>query len=334
MFDRRKFLSYAGVAGLGVLAGAGLPHPAPFKLEHFGYEYNAQATKAFEQRDRWKASDFDGDIVGVGKNKVIRLWKLWERAAGCTFEPHLQEMGDCVGQALALGLETQSGVRTISDKTHDWVGKVSTELLYIAARIEVGRGAMGWRDGTPGVWAVEAAERFGVLPRADYGKGIDVSKYNPELARRLSGCWLGRPGEGVPKWLEPIMVQNPLRRAIRIDGGFDQAADFVASGYPILLCSQIGYVKKTDDQGFLLRSRVPWRHAMLLWGVDTLSKRQGGCIANSWDKDWYEVRAYHKHSTPDGCFWCDRDNIDLMLASNDCFAIVEFSGPIKRKLIT
>lgn len=334
MLSRRSLLSYAGVAGLAAAAGHYIPSPRPFNPERFGYTFDLGATQRFEQRERWKASDFDGDIKGAGRNKVVRLWKLWERAAGHEFVPHLQEIGDCVGQAMALGLETQSAVRTISDQVYDWVGKISTELLYIASRIEVGQGQFGWREGSTGAWVVEAAERFGVLPRANYGKGIDVSKYNPKLAKDLSSCWRGRPGEGVPKWLELQMLQNPLRRAVRIDGGFDQAADYVGSGYPILLCSQIGYVTVTDDDGFLLRSRKPWPHSMLMWGVDTLSKRQGGCIANSWGDDWYNVRGYHKHGTPAGSFWVDRGNLDLMLESNDCFALVEFNGPVKRKLIT
>lgn len=334
MLNRRNLLAYAGVGALGAFAGQYIPSQKPFSLDRFGYTFDLQASQRFEQRERWKASDFDGDILGAGKNKLVRLWKMWERASGKAFAPHLQAIGDCVSQAMALGLETQSAVRTVSDQVYDWVGKVSTELLYIASRIEVGRGQFGWRDGSNGAWMVEAAERFGVLPRADYGKGIDVSKYNPKLAKDLSGCWRGRPGEGVPKWLEPAMVQNPLRRAIRIDGGFDQAADFVASGYPILLCSQIGYALTTDDEGFLLRSRKPWPHSMLLWGVDTMSKRHGGCIANSWDIDWYNVRGYHKHGTPAGCFWADRGNVDMMLASNDCFALIEYNGAVKRRLIT
>jgi hypothetical protein len=330
MFNRRSLLSFTGAATLGALVGRNTP---PFEpISKFGYLPCLQATQRFEMRDRWRASDFDGDILGGGKNKVIRLWKLWERAAGTPFEPHKQTIGDCVAQAQALGLETQSAVRTISDQVFDWVGKVSTELLYITSRIEVGRGALGWSEGSNGAWMVEAAERLGVLPRADYGKGIDVSTYNPRLAKELSSCWRNRPGQGVPSWLEPLMAQNPLRRAVRIDGGFDQAADFVAAGYPILLCSGIGYTLATDDDGFLLRSRKPWHHAMLLWGTDTVSKRQGGCIANSWGYGWYEVGGHHRHGTPKGCFWADRGNIDLMLESNDCFAIVEFSGPVKRKL--
>lgn len=334
LLNRRSLLYFAGAATLGAIAGRYAPASKPLTLDRFGYFPNLQATQRFEQRDRWEASDFDGDILGAGKNKVIRLWKMWERAAGIKFEPHRQDIGDCVSQALALGLETQSGIRTVVDQVFDWVGKISTELLYIASRIEVGRGQYGWSDGSNGAWAVEAAEKFGVLPRSNYGQGIDVSKYNPKLAKSLSGCWRNLPGQGVPSWLEPQMVRNVLHRAVRIDGGFDQAADYVASGYPILLCSQIGYTLTSDDDGFLLRSRKPWPHSMLLWGTDTLSKRQGGCIANSWGKDWFKIRGYHKHSTAPGSFWADRGNIELMLESNDCFALIEFNGPTRRKIIT
>lgn len=326
MLSRRKLLTLAAATTV-------FPTTALFPAKTFkgGWTPNEEAQRAFETRPDWRASMFDGDIRGTGRNKVVRLWKLWERVSGTPFMPHFQEIGDCVSQSMALGLETQAAVQVASgEEDATWEGKISTEALYIAARIEVGQGALGVFDGCTGSWMAEAAEKYGVLPRADYGKGFDVSKYNPGLARSLSASPPRRRVEGIPKWLEPVMAERKLGRAVRIDQGYDQAADYVANGYPIMLCSSVGYYDGVDSDGYLRMSLEMWNHAMLLWGIDTRSRRQGGNIANSWGNNWYPPGTTHKYGCPAGCFWADRDNIDLMLSEGDSYAIIEYRGLVRR----
>lgn len=329
MLSRRALLQIAAAAALTPTTR--FDEPVLNLGRCYGWVDSETSRLQFKQRDLWAASDVDREIRGTGKDRIVRLWKIWEQVAGREFDPHKQTIGDCVSQAMALGLETQSAVSIVSGGDYEWQGKISTEALYIAARIEIAQGLFGMNDGCTGVHMVQAAERYGVLP-CDYGQGFDVSKYNPTLAKQLAYSPKFQPGEGVPKWLEPKMAENKLRRGVLINGGFDQAADFVSNGYPILLCSNVGYKYRSDSQGFLGRSFFPWPHSMLLWGIDTRSRRQGGNIANSWDKDWYKQTALHKLGCPAGCFWADRKNINSMLARGDSYALVEYHGPQRRKL--
>lgn len=321
MISRRNVLKLATAAALVPHA----PH-SPTPLLTGGWVDSPDARARFQQRKLWRASDVEGDIRGISKGKVIRLWKLWERVAGIPFSPHLQEIGDCTSQALALGLETQSAVTIAKGGKWKWQGKLSTEALYIASRIEVGKGEYGHDEGSNGAWIVEAAERFGVLPRDVYPE-FNVKEYNPELAYRLADCPMRQPGQGVPDSLEPTMFEHRLLRGVLIDGGFEQAADFVAGGYPVLLCSSQGFRLTPDSMGFLLPSIMNWDHAMLLWGIDRRSKRESGSIENSWGAAWVNPGSSHKYGTPPGGFWVDRHIIDDMLSAGDSYALVEYHGP-------
>lgn len=329
MPSRRKFLRNGTVASGAVLAG--MTPSVTIQMMTGGWIRCEQAMYEWRRRRIWAATQVDGKIRDTGRNRVIRLWKIWERVAKTDFVPHRQEIGDCVSQACALGLETQSAVNNLRyGGKFDWQGKISTEALYIAARGDIAQGAFGPFDGCTGSYMVRACEQLGVLPRDKYSNGdehFDVSEYNPRLAKELASSPLYRPIEGIPKWLEPRMGKTKLLHGVLIDGGWRQACDFVANGYPIMLCSGVGYDTKPDSDGFLRKQRKGWNHSMLLWGIDSASTREGGCIANSWGDNWVEPGSTHKYGCPPGCFWADAHNIDKMLADEDSYALVEYRGP-------
>jgi hypothetical protein len=273
------------------------------------------------------ASDVERPIRGSGKNKTVRLWKAWEKAFNRPFESHVQDIGDCVSQAGALAVETKASVQVVNGEDRAPIEKISTEALYIASRIEIGNRALKLLDGSTGAWLAAALEKYGTLFRRNYGQGFDVSKYNPKLARVLGGS-----REGIPSWLEPEMAKHKTDRLVRIDAGWDQACDFIGSGHPVVLCSSVGFNTETDKYGILHR-RGTWNHAMLLWGIYTEGPKSmhAGCIQNSWPVPWF-VGPDFKIPCPGGSFWATYRDINSMLASGDCFALVAFDGPRKRKL--
>lgn len=327
MVDRRTVLKLSAVAAVTPSAVA-----AQSKMIFGGWRNIQSAKDYFRRRKVWAASQVDQAIRDTGKNKVVRLWKVWEEVAGKAFEPHKQLLGDCVSQAMALGLEVDSAIEVQRSESYHWTGKISTEAIYIASRIEVAGGALGFMDGSTGAWAVQAAEKYGTLQRKDYGEDFNVEKYNPEVVKRYAYSMFYTPGEGVPNRLEPEMAKLQLKRGVLIDQGFDQAADFVANGYPVFLAGRTGFRSQTDREGVILPSRAPWNHATLLWGIDTKSTRQVGCIANSWGDNWLKELAKYKYGTPSGCFWADRKDIEQLLSEGDSYALVGYTGPKRRDL--
>lgn len=275
-------------------------------------------------------SHHDRLIRGDGQGKVVRLWKVWEKAAGHEFEPHFQEMGDCSGQAGALGIEHTDAVQSLRNGT-PWSGKQSTEVPYIGGRIEVGEriiapGSKQPREGVPCSWVAESLETVGSLPRDKY-PGFDVSTYNPKLAYRMSQ----RGTEGLPPEIEAIAAKYKLK-AVTLDRGWPQACDLIDNGYPVIMGSSIGYFNRTDRDGFLQAGPI-WMHAMLLVGIDTRSRRQGGCVAQSWGLEWLEGKVYpHKYGCIPGGFWADARNIHKALMQGDSYALIEYDGIKKKKL--
>ncbi|MGN6133695.1 MAG: hypothetical protein ACTHK7_15980 [Aureliella sp.] len=276
-------------------------------------------------------SHHDRHIRGDGQGKVVRLWKVWERAAGSEFEPHRQDIGDCSGQAGALGIEHDDALQVLRNGGV-WAGKQSTEVPYIAGRIEIGEpkvresGGRQGREGVPVAWMVEAMEKFGSLPRRKY-PGFDVSTYNPKLAYLMSQVGT----EGLPREIEALAIKHKLK-AVNLDRGWPQACDLVDSGYPVIVGSSIGYFNHTDRDGFLQAGPI-WMHAMLLCGIDTKSRRQGGCLAQSWGYNWLEGRVYqHKYGCIPGGFWADARNIHRAIMQGDSYALIEYDGIKKKRL--
>lgn len=264
-------------------------------------------------------------IRGSGEGRRTLLWRFYEHAMGRTFEPHIQGIGDCVGQAYGLGVDTLSAVQIeLHGQSEEWKGKCSTEAIYGGSRIEIGKGTACFdrrgrpTDGTIGEWAAEYIRQYGVLLRDKY-PSYDLRQYSAKLARQ----W-GSYKVGVPDELEVVSKPHPVR-SVTLVKGWSDACDLIANGYPVILCSNVGFNMTADRDGFLPRGREPWYHSMLLWGIDTLSSRNGGCIANSWGSTWLSGPS-HALGTPPGCFWADAEVIDSMLKQGDSYAISQYVG--------
>jgi hypothetical protein len=133
-----------------------------------------------------------------------------------------------------------------------------------------------------------------------------------------------RSQKGVPKSLEKVAQQNPLLMAVKIDGGWDQATDCLSQGYPVMIGSSIGYNSRRNSSG-LLEQGGSWNHATLLWGYDTKSATEVGCIANSWPRNWISGPTY-KYKAPSSGFWTEARNVDRMLRQGNSYALSDIYG--------
>lgn len=269
-------------------------------------------------------------LTGTGKGKVVLLWKALELGSKQRYVPHWQKGNDCVGHTLGLGVDVLSAIQTVYNQAV-WQGKHSTEVIHAGSRIDIGVEKHGWRlarfwserrktlnygGGSTIVWAVEWLQDYGALVRDRYSK-YDLRTYN----RHLSYAWRNR---GVPADLKVLSAAHPVRTATLIDGGWEQACDLIANGFPIAVGSKVGFNNSYDADGFLKHDRV-WNHALLLFAIDSKSHRPGGCFANSKGPNWAKG-PQHKHGTPPGCFWADAGVIEKMLDKGVGYAISNFKG--------
>jgi len=273
-----------------------------------------------------RASRFTQAIRGASAGKASVLWPIYEKVTGTKFYPNFQgSYGTCCGEAGTMGAQFVSAIQIAEKKRpEEHKGPFSVEYTYASSRVEVGRGQIRRGDGSSGEWTAQSMQRLGLLPRGKYGK-YDLRVHDGATAR----AW-GRSGVGVPDELEALGKQHPIKLAPLVEN-WEEAADCIAAGSPVLLCSSVGYNEVCDRQGFLKHDRI-WWHAMLLVGADRRKgKREGGCIINSWGPDWL-VQRQHELGTPAGGFWADARVIDKAIKQRDSYALSDFVGFRRRNL--
>jgi len=330
--NRRTALKRCVSSVGGFFTGSGLIAPgfsrgAPSDLYtrgtsplYTGWIDDLEARKQFVKKYRYPFLSQQSDqIKGTGKGKKVLLWKLLEQVTGAPLVPHTQTIGDCVSHAYGLGVDILTAVRIIIFQMPErWLAEAATEIIYAGARVEVGGGKVGG-DGATGVWAAEFIRSWGVLLRQSYLNGAyDFTTYNGAAARELA-----RRGHGVPDELEPFCKLHPVKTCA-IVRSWEECRDAVANGYPVAMCSKLGFNTKRDKDGFLRRSLRPWYHSMAIIGIDDEYRRPGALVQNSWGSQWVEGPT--RHGQPAGSFWCDASTIDSGLRQGDSFALSGYVG--------
>lgn len=297
----------------------------PFKIGeqpaniYTGWQFNRDAQQHFIKKHRHPFfSQLNQSIKGSSDNKVVMLNQFFNKALGRPSKPHDQKLGDCVSHAFALAVDYLTAVQIYMQNTPErWVAECATEPIYGGSRVEIGKG-MVWGDGSTGFWAAEWLTSYGALLRQQY-PGFDFTKYNPKTAREF-----GR--KGCPDSLEPVAKLHPVKTTALV-GDFDSLCDAINNGYPVAVCSSVGFGMNSDrwvrdGEGFL-RRRGRWGHAMLAVGFDKKSTRKGACIENSWG-DW--VKGPTQYDQPQGSFWVDANTVNAMLSEGDSHALSQYVG--------
>lgn len=325
--NRRQALIRMGAAA------AGLTFPTYTKADgtrvvQAGWQHSPEARNEFiRTHQKPHLHQMGAAIKGTSRGKSVLLHQVYERVTKQTFKPHNQKhVGTCAAESSTLGAEFAAAIQIgLLKKNEEWRGKFAVEITYAGARIEIGKGRVSARfDGTTVAECARFLNEYGVVLRKKYGD-LDLSIHDPDLARRL-----GRPGVGVPDELEAIAKEHPVQ-TVALVSSWDEAADCIANGHPVVIGSNIGYSYKTDKDGFLPQLEE-WWHAMLLMGIDRRQgKREGGLWANSWPEKWVSGPK-HELGTPAGCFWADARYIDRAIKQGDAFALSNFKGFPRRNL--
>jgi hypothetical protein len=333
--NRREMLSMMlGAAGTAYTGSLILPQtgfaseifsPTTFKAPYFGWVPDEKAKEEFiERNDKPFLKDHGDDIKGLGAGKVALLYKFFEYVTQAPLVPHYQTAPDCVSHSFGLGVDVLTAVQMAwQNKRERWVAKCATEIIYGGARIEVAEGVAGNDGGARGVWAAEFVRDWGVLLRKAYLNGkFDYTTYSGEVANQL-----GRAG--VPDELEPLCRLHPVKTC-SIVTSWEECRDAVSTGCPVVMCSNIGFNKERDEDGFLREGWENWWHAMLIIAVDDRYKRPGALVQNSWGPRW--VTGPTRHGQPAGSFWVDADVIDKAMRQRDSIALSGYVGYPKVKL--
>jgi len=285
-----------------------------------GWNNDQKAVKQFVARNANPfITQLDDAIRGTGEGKVALLWRAFEDATGSKLMPHAQTIGDCVSHGYGSAVDILTCCQIILKRKFErWVAEAATEPIYAGSRVEIGGGKIRG-DGSMGVWAANWIRKYGILLRQEYVDGkFDFTTYSGNKARKM-----GARGAGVPDALEPIAKFHPVRTTSLVRT-WEECRDAVANGYPVIMCSNVGFKTRRDKDGFLRRGRRPWFHAMCIVGIDDDFRRPGACILNSWGEHW--VSGPTRHEQPVGSFWCDAATIDTAMRQGDSLAISGYNG--------
>lgn len=236
---------------------------------------------------------------------------------------------NCVSHATGLGIDILTSVQIAHHKYAErWVAETATEPIHAGSRVEIGKNRA--RLGSYGSWAMRWINEYGVLLRLPYlDNKYDFTTYSGKKAvqwgHTCNSCtgW----GGGVPEDLEIIAKQHQIKTFTLVKT-WKEACDAIANGYPVIVCSGLGFSQTRDELGFAAQNDW-WNHAMLIAGIDTVSPRPGGLILNSWGTWNSGPKMYGQ---PEGSFWADADTINRMLAEEDSYAISQYVGYPRQEL--
>ncbi len=265
--------------------------------------------------------------------KTVFMWDAEQKVLGQILPSWDQKsVGTCVAFGWGRGVQDLMLTQIVSappGAVEQWPGyQVATEPIYGGSRVEIGGGKIRG-DGSVGAWAAQWVQNYGVLFRQKYD-GVDLSTYSESLTRQ----W-GK--NGVPKNLELVAKQHPVKTVALVKTS-DELWAALGSGYPVPVCSNVGYEGSPPSDGVMSPSGT-WGHCMVFRGRFT-SQARGQCfiIQNSWgdylhgnltvtDKDRGPQRL------PQGCFAVTAASAQRMLQQTDSFAISAFLGFPKQNVV-
>ena len=289
-----------------------------------GYQGAFREPECDEELDstmEWKTfadAAYDFNLVGSSAGGVFLPFRSILK-----FEPDAfktaQKRGDCVSFGTRNAHDIPRAVEIdIANEPECWVALCATEPEY-KHRGHSGEGASCSRIAK---WVTTDG---GMLLRKDYSDsfGIDLSEYNSDTRRWSSN---GRRGNDAPTIEEA--KKHPVRYITRVQGP-DEAADALANGYAMSVCSSYGFTKRRDDEG-IARPSGSWAHCMCVCAVDsaasTIRKHRGRLflILNSWGYHW--ISGPKRHNQPGGSFWVTERTMKGMIGANGTFAFGDTLG--------
>lgn len=314
-----------------LLAGCWTSKPVSEPLGQ-GYTPNPDGTRLFLQElDEPLFKDAGRDALEGAKGVDTFLYRAMYKAHLARYGRPWQvgnqgAVGSCVGWGFSQAAYCSLAVAWTQDEIPDPPLLTSPESCYAGSRVEARgkpEGGGGYSDGSYGGAAARWLNRWGVVFR-DRVLDHDLTKYSESRCREW-GRW-GNGGEGDNGRLDAYAKRHPVHH-VALVRTFDEAAAAIESGYPVAICSGVGYTTTRDALGYC-RASGTWAHCMYAAGVRW--KKNGSpddalLIINSWGS--YVDGGKWPDDQPDGSFWARRADVELMLSKwEDSFAVGAVQG--------
>jgi hypothetical protein len=229
-----------------------------------------------------------------------------------------QGAGDCVSQGGKNAAEYLTCTEIVLGGERQKFRPVFPPFYYGTSRVYVGKGKLGNGDGSVGAWLAKAVMAHGTLFADEPG----VPAYSGAVARAWGDP---SPKNDLDKWAG-VAKAFLVRSAAKVTT-WDQLVSALASGYPVPVCSDVGFEMHPRADGFHARGREPWAHCMCIIGVDDREKDPYAVILNSWGDVHGRLKDFDDgHALPPGCLRVRRAVVEVMLAAGDSFAFSSFDG--------
>lgn len=203
----------------------------------------------------------------------------------------------------------------------EWQPTIITELVYSGSRCEIGRFAWRGQGGASGAATAQCCKVMGVLPRGKY-LNFDFTNYSASLADKLGE-------QGTPDSIEPLLKEHPVK-TVSLVTDTEVALDLISNNYPLTIASRRGFEGRKDRNGRLLRDSDgclkaggSWPHQMSCVAYDRSPRRPKIGLANSWPADGMTGPL---DGLPEGCFWIDMNDFQIMLNDSDSFVYSDYVG--------
>lgn len=258
-------------------------------------------------------SDAAPKLKGYNAGKEVRLWEATQSVNGGKHLPaDKQGIGDCVSHGFARALDYLYCLKQISGLASSYTeGETSamSESIYGAAR-EVG-GNLGNQDGSTGVDAAHALERFGYPVR--HGK-----TYSAQLAKQFGRDGFSRDASSEQK-TESLL--HTLEQYAQLKNP-DDAHDALATG-PLTICTALGF-SMTRDQNGVCRRQGRWGHCMAVIGVIFINGKRYFTILQSWGQNTPDGPV--PYNGPDNSFLIAESDMASILHENDSWVLAGVKG--------
>lgn len=247
------------------------------------------------------------------------LYKAHLEKFGTPWVCRSQGIGDCVSWGFAHGCDIHLAVLWAEGISADWK-PAATESIYGGSRVEA-RGVKtgGWSDGSYGSAAAKWLLEHGIIFRQEY-EGHDLTEYSARKAKDWGNY--GNGGQNDNGKLDATAKLNPVR-SVALVTTFEEAAAAIESGYPVPVCSMVGFSNRRDEDGFAW-AQGQWAHCMCFIAVRH-GERPGLLCLNSWGTNWISGPKWPE-DMPEGSFWVDVATVNRMLGQRDSFAISGHDG--------
>jgi hypothetical protein len=255
-------------------------------------------------------------ITGTWDGKSIDLTQAMTKVFGKILDPWAQlDVGACVGFGWALVAQVLLCVQIAKGARAKLSHQVCPEAIYGGSRVEIGGGRIGG-DGSVGSWAADWVSKYGIILYQKYGNLDLTGGYSTQRARQ----WGSR---GVPDEIEDDAKLHAIKTVTQVKSA-NEAADLIANGYPVSVCSNRGFKMKLNSDGTCDPSGT-WNHCMAFPGVGKLKGETVFKDVNSWDKYLQEMdvtmddgNVWHLNG---GEFLVRAEVVDSMLRQGDSFAV-------------